>query len=211
MRGVIFFILLVSTFAGRAEKKSYDVEDRQSQKPVPSLQFKIQYQLSFMNAGIGMPPHFFNGRLQPGFEFGAGFNTIKKPRRSKTEYNVLVGYFAHRSLQRVAYIKPGFGYSIYIYKNLRVKPMFNCSVMLAHQLNDEFRYTGNGTYEKVSPNRMQFMPAAGLEATAPLATFKNYSTGLMLKYEFGLQLPFSDLSALLPVNQIHIGFKIKKI
>ena len=86
--------------------------------------------------------------------------------------------------------------------------MLNLSLMGVQQINDEFKMNSNGEYEQVSKLRFQVMPAAGVETFIPLCHAKNKQCALTLGYEFGVQLPFSVISTILPINQIHIGIAV---
>ena len=83
--------------------------------------------------------------------------------------------------------------------------------MLVRQINDEFTYTGNGNYERVNRSRFQINPSFGVDAVLKIGDLKKYRYGLMLGYEFGVQLPFSELSSVLPLNQLKIGMRLENI
>ena len=86
--------------------------------------------------------------------------------------------------------------------------MFNLSLMIVQQINDEFKLNAHGEYEQVSKMRFQLMPSFGLETGIPVTKSKRFSYFLILGYELGMQLPFSVISSVLPINQLHIGVAI---
>ncbi len=165
-------------------------------------------------ASIGMPTHMSNGRFQLGAELG--FLHPLKKNNKKWNYSVHAGYFAFQSLQRATYIKPGIGYSFKFLNIYMLRPSFNAAMMGVWQTNDEFKFIGNGQYEKVKRFRTQAMPTIGLELLMPIPLMRShkfflkkkeikYSHSVILRYEFGEQTPFSKLSNILPINQLHIG------
>jgi hypothetical protein len=164
-----------------------------------------------LNAGIGMPPHFINGRLHPGFQLGLQHPFRQKHRKSYGEYFLGAGYFAQRSLQRAFFLKPGIGYTVPIYKGITIRPVCHLSLMTVKQINDEFKLNDHGVYEQVSKYRFQMMPSFGLETAVPVAHGKHRCCAITLGYDFGLQLPFSALSSLLPMNVLHAGVRITKL
>lgn len=171
------------------------------------LLHRSRYQVSLTNSAIGTPPHFMNGRLHPGFEAGLLTPLGKGHRKNTADAHLLFSYFSQASLQRSIGLKPGIGYRIRLYKELGLRPKLSLNLMAVQQLNEEFKFSGNGQYEKVNPWRLQFMPSLGLEAYHPLFTMKQRVVALTLGYEFGMQLPFSVISSLLPMSQLQIGLQ----
>ncbi len=173
----------------------------------PTLQ-KFSWQVTIQNASIAMPPHIINGRLHPGFEMGMNKAFQTKHKTSFFNYNFLLGYTAQQSLQRTMYLKSGLGYSISLFKKWYIRPSLQMSWMRVRQSNDEFEYIGNGEYKTVDRNRFQCMTSVGFETGIPILQRKKMQYEALLKYEFGIQYPFSIISATLPINQIHFGIKI---
>jgi len=171
------------------------------------LQHRSRYQLSLTNSAIGTPPHFINGRLHPGGEAGLLTPLGKAHRKNSADVHLLFSYFSQASLQRNVGLKPGIGYRIRLYKQLSLRPKLSLNLMAVQQINEEYRYTSGGQYEKVNPWRFQCLPSLGLEAYYPLFKVNERPIVLTLGYEFGMQLPFSVISAFLPVNQLQIGLQ----
>jgi hypothetical protein len=157
---------------------------------------------------IGMPNHIVNGRLHPGLELGIASSLRKTSRRNYLDYQFHLGYFSQRFLQQNLYLKPSLGYAFKVYKSIHIRPSLHGAFMLNRQKNDEFKYTGNGQYEKVSPYRFQFMPGLGLSLWGKAYSAKRWTLYPTLGYEFGMQLPFSSISSLLPLNQLKIGIRL---
>jgi hypothetical protein len=162
---------------------------------------KYDVQFSVFNASIGMPPHFVDGRIQPGINIG--LEKIKE-KRNTFLHHYAIGYFAHRSLQRINYLKAGYGYRFQIIKSLYLKPALNLSAMMVRQTNREFIFK-NGSYEEANRNRLQLMPSFSIDMSLPIAALKRRKINTFFRYEFGVQLPFSQLSSILPINQLHLG------
>lgn len=165
------------------------------------------YRMALTTTGIGMPPNFINGGLHPGLQ--VGFQRALKAG-SKLDYSFDLEYFAIPSLQRVAAFRPSLGFPIQLAKWIELRPNVNLALMLTHQLNDEFRFTSTGQYEAVGKNRLQVSPSIGLETFIQLAQKQKMNYELMLGYAFGMQLPFSALSSLLPLNQLKVGVRLKR-
>ena len=158
---------------------------------------------------IGMPSHAFNGRIHPGFEIGFTRRLSKSSKKNYLDYQDNIGYFSQRYLQQNLYFKPSLGYAIKTFKSLYLRPCIQSALILNRQKNQEFKYVGNGQYEKVSPYRFQFMPTFGLSAWFKAFEQKKYSLYPTFAYEFGMQLPFSGISSLLPINQFKAGIRLK--
>lgn len=169
------------------------------------------WRATFLNGGIGMPPHFINGRLHPGFDLGIQTDLFRKKKKNKVDYSLVAGYFSVRSLQSLAFLKPGLGYMINVYKSNVIRPNINLSAMYVRQINAEFKYISPGKYEMVRHARFQLMPSLGVEALVSLRKIKAHRLHLILGYESGMQLPFSEISSILPINQLHVGFQYKPI
>jgi hypothetical protein len=169
---------------------------------------KSTLRATFLNAGIGMPPHFVNGRLHPGFEAGLQKSFTDHPARAHGIYTIQLGYFSQRSLQRAWYLKPGAGFSLQLHKKIALTPKFNLSLMAVQQINPEYKLNDQHQYVQVNSMRIQWMPSLGLETTVLLAQSARLQYRLLAGYEFGLQLPFSAISAILPVNQLFAGVAI---
>jgi len=203
-RSIVFLYLIILpsfVFAQTNQEESTKIESRFSR-----ILRSHDVRVALQNVGIGMPPNFVNGKLHPGLLIGIQ----KKIRRTtQWDYHLDLGYFAIHSLQRVAYIKPGMGYTVSIAKKLELRPTINFALMGVGQINDEFKFV-NGQYEKVARHRLQVAPSFGLESFTTVVKKKNIAYQAMLAYEFGVQLPFSSLSSILPLNQIKIGVRIKK-
>lgn len=160
------------------------------------------------HAGVGMPLHGINGRFQPGFELGI---EKLKSRKHFISLQYTFGYMAQRSLQRSFYLKPSLGYNYFVFKNkLKIKPHLDFAIMLTRQTNKEFKLE-NGRYERVNPLRFQVMPTAGLDVGLPIKKNNHKQYSLLAGYAFGIQLPFSELSTILPINQFRIGLQIHTI
>lgn len=206
---VVYFSMLCTI--GFAKQRNSSLVQRNHDKCKQFLLRRAVFNATVMNTGIGMPPHFVNGRIHPGFELGLQKQLSKKSLKSSLDYSVSLGYFSIASLQRAMYLKPGLGYTILLSKKLFFRPSLNLSLMNVYQSNDEFEFKGNGNYDKVSSARFQVAPSLGLAAGIGLVQLSKWNIGLLLKYEFGVQLPFSQLSSILPLNQIHIGFNFKPV
>lgn len=154
-----------------------------------------------------MPPHFINGRWHPGLNLCLD-KMITKRHGFKHQY--ALGYFAQRSLQRVAYIKGGMAYRYPVWNNLYLQPSLNLSVMDVRNSNKEFKFE-NGHYKELSRNRLQLMPSFGMELGSVIGHSKHTDYGVLFRYEFGVQLPFSQISAILPMNQLHVGFFLQPL
>lgn len=164
---------------------------------------------SLTTSGIGIPPNFVNGRLYPGFDIGLLRYKEKQIKKINFDYALSLGFYSIRYLQSVSYLKPSFGLTLGSYSKYYFRSSFNVAGMLVQQLNDEFKYTVNGIYEKIPKSRMQLAPSLGIEGGLPILKSSKKDIGLKLKYEFGFQLPFSLLSSVLPLNQFHIGINVK--
>jgi hypothetical protein len=195
---LIAFFILFAESANAVKKNSF----------IKPYFHQSTWHLCLLNASIAMPPHFFNGRIQSGFEVGM-YHRLKKNKKKSFEYSASLGYFAQQSLQRNLYIKPGISKSYRVYKSYQIRPAFNHSFVLARQTNDEFKYTGNGQYEQQSHYRFQLMPSFALSANGKVYQSKKCQFDALLSYEFGVQFPFSSLSSILPIQQIHLGILIK--
>ena len=197
---ILYFFLASSQLFAQSVKK---------QSCLASYLNQSSCQVSFVSSSIGMPPHILNGRFQPGFEFGLN-HPIRKGKTNSIQYSLLAGYFAQQSLQRAAYIKLGLSKNVRIYKSFKIKMGIQNSFMLVRQTNDEFTYIGNGNYQTNSRSRLQLMPSVRISPQCKLYTYKKYFVHGFLAYEFGMQLPFSNLSSLLPIQQVHIGLLFSK-
>lgn len=175
-----------------------------------SILQKSDYRISIFNAGIGMPPHFINGRLHPGIELGLQKPLFKKTKKSFINYSLLIGYFTQQSLQRSFYIKPDIGYQINISNNFSLRPLLSASLMGVQQINKEYKLNDKGEYEQAPRNRCQVMPSIGLEASYSFHKSKKMQYAAFVGYQFGVQLPFSSISSILPINQLHVGIQLKK-
>ncbi len=185
------------------------LEDAERKKTRKGILHHFTWRATFLNGAIGMPPHFINGRLHPGVDLGIQSDLFRKNKKNKIDYTLLAGYFSVRSLQSLAFLKPGVGYAIKVYKSHYIRPHLNVSAMYVRQINAEFKYIGSGNYEMVRHARFQVMPSIGAEALVPISKSKNHQLNLILGYEFGMQLPFSEISSILPINQLHLGFQFK--
>ncbi|MCC7030080.1 MAG: hypothetical protein IT257_07225 [Chitinophagaceae bacterium] len=109
MRNCIYLILLLCCL---------QVEMKGKEKKQTILKYfqNSTLRATLLNAGIGMPPHFVNGRLHPGFEAGLQKAFNNHPSRSHGVYAMQLGYFSQRSLQRALYLKPGIGFSVQLHK-----------------------------------------------------------------------------------------------
>lgn len=170
-----------------------------------------EVRLAVLNAGIGMPPHFLNGRLQPGVQLGLQHPFRQRHKKCFGDYTLWAGYFAQRSLQRSSFIKPGLGYSVPVYKHIMLRPAFHLALMSVRATNDEFKRNDQGIYEQVSRCRFQIMPGFGAETSMPLAHRNKFQYAFTFGYELGFQLPFSQISSVLPMNIFHAGIKINSI
>lgn len=169
---------------------------------------KHQSEIIVQHAGIGMPQHGINGRLQPGFELG--FHRLQAKKRYAGIHYAL-GYMAQRSLQRSYYVKPSlFYYYTVVQHKLIVQPHLDLGVLLTRQTNKEFKFE-QGVYDRVNPLRMQCLPSLGIDLHTPIYKTKKYTYNAVLGYAFGLQLPFSELSTILPINQFRIGIQFHSI
>lgn len=175
----------------------------------PSLLRKFCYSIQATNNAIGTPPHFINGRMHLGVEIGLQKDIIQNDHNNKLDFHLSAGYYSQKSLQQNTYLKPSLGYVFKIYKSLCIRTGLQTSLILNRQLNDEFIYSGNGTYKKVSPYRFQFMPSLGISSWIKLFTSQKLSLYPTMGYEFGMQMPFSSISMLLPTNQLKIGLILK--
>jgi hypothetical protein len=81
---------------------------------------------------------------------------------------------------------------------------------LVTQTNDEFRLNERGEYVQATRMRLQLLPAAALSVYSLFLHKKTFDAGLSLQYRFMMQYPFSNLSAILPMNQLMAGFIIQK-
>lgn len=174
-----------------------------------SCRFLIKHdiQASLHNAAIGTPPHFINGRLHPGLEVGFLQTLSKKQHKNNPEQGIFLGYMAQQALQRSLYAKYLLGYKIKTYKSWWVKPGLQLGVMGVHQRNAEFKLNAQGEYEKISALRAQFLTGLHLETGLHIGYFKQYPLQLVGRYEFAMQWPFSQISSLLPINQMHLGLR----
>lgn len=185
--------------------------DVQASSKFESFLKSSAYQISSTNTAIGMPPNFVNGRLHPGFSLGLQRSFSEITKKNYWDYSAHLGYFAIPSLQRALFLKPGIGYTLPIHKKIGLRPNVNSSFMLVSQINNEFQYVGSGQYEQVNKNRIQIMPSFGLEAFVLINRTKHFKYDALFGYEFGVQLPFSELSSILPLNQLKMGLRFKKI
>lgn len=193
MKRIIFLLTLLPFLLSAAKKNA-------------SYQLLHHYdiQAHIMNAGIGMPLHFINGRLQPGVQLGM-MSHLKKKKGFLHQYGV--GYFAHRSLQRICYVRAGMQYAFPVYKKLYLHPQANFSGMIVRQTNREFKFV-NGVYKEVGSTRLQLMPSLGMDISYPVLHHGSWSYSLYAGYEFGIQYPFSTLSSTLPIQQIKLGIQL---
>ena len=160
--------------------------------------------LNLMNAGIGTPPRFINGRMHPGLEVGVSKPFARSEKKNRPEVRLLLGYMAQPSLQRAAYLQPGLGYRFRLYRRLDLIPHLDVALMGVRQTNDGFRYQGNGQYRAEGRWGLQVLPALGLELSLRTGK-KPESPAICGGYRFGMQLPFSTISSLLPINRLHLG------
>ena len=168
---------------------------------------KHDIQASFHNAAIGTPPHFINGRIHPGLEVGFLHTLSKKAHKNNPEQGFFLGYMAQQALQRSLYAKYLLGYKIKTYKSWWVKPGLQLGIMGVHQRNAEFKLNTQGQYEKISALRAQFLSGLHMETGLHIGYFKEYPLQLVGRYEFAMQWPFSQISSLLPINQLHLGLR----
>ncbi len=202
----VLIILQLITFQSFAH-----LEDDERKKPTKGILHHFTWRATFLNGAIGMPPHFINGRLHPGVDLGFQSDLFRKNKKNKIDYTLLAGYFSVRSLQSLTYLKPGIGYAIKVYKSTYIRPNLNVSAMYVRQINEEFKFVSPGKYEIVRHARFQVMPSLGVEALISISKIKARQLNLILGYEFGMQLPFSEISSILPINQLHLGFQYKPI
>jgi hypothetical protein len=200
MKNILLLFVLLNSYFGFAQ------ETTEQKSAFAQYLNTLDYRIAIQNVGIGMPPNFVNGKAHPGLAVGV---QNKFADSSRWDYHFDLGYFAIHSLQRVAYLKPGIGYPISIAQRVELRPNVSLGILGVGQINDEFKFV-NGGYEKVSRHRLQLMPSFGLESFMQIANSKKISYEVMLGYEFGVQLPFSSLSNILPLNQLKIGVRIKK-
>lgn len=203
MRYSLFFLLSCLHLISFAKEKK--------QSKISSYIHQTTLRASLLNAGIGMPTHFVNGRLHPGIQLGIQKSISKQAKKSYIDYSFHLGYFAQQSLQRALYLKPGIGYNIHLYKRIMLRPVFSLPLMAVQQINDEFKLNNQGEYEQVNKMRFQLMPSLGMETSIPVAHSKQCQYNITLGYDFGLQLPFSVISSVLPINQLHIGVSISSL
>jgi hypothetical protein len=174
-----------------------------------SCRFMLRHDLqaSIHNAAIGMPPHLINGRIHPGLEVGFLQTLSKKTHKNNPEQGVFLGYMAQQALQRSLYAKYLLGYKIKTYQSWWVKPGLQLGIMGVHQRNAEFKINAQGQYEKISALRAQFLTGLHLETGLHIGYFNQYPLQLIGRYEFAMQWPFSQISSLLPINQVHLGVR----
>ncbi len=195
-KGIFLFALCCFYFAGKASPHQ--------------LFSKAAWRVSISNHAISMPTRPVNGQWQPGLELSY-IARIKNSEKTQALYNQFaIGYFAHRSLQRVSYLKYGIGYTWILNAKWFLRPSLNLSTLGVWNSNEEFTYSGSGQYQKHSPFSVQAMPSIGLESVFLFANKGAYRWGWLLRYEFGVQGPFSILSSILPVNQFYTGIQLKK-
>ncbi len=211
MRLIFIIVLSMLNVYGFAKNSHHTIAPKSLSGCKKFLFNNSLFHASILNTGIGMPPNIINGRLHPGIELGFQKKMTKNEKKSTLDYSFNLGYFSIRSLEQASYLKPGIGYSFCISKRFCIRPSLNGSLMMVRQLNDEFKFKGNGNYETVSPLRFQVAPSLGLETSINLFQLSKMDIGFRLKYEFGVQLPFSLLSSVLPLNQLHIGVNLKPL
>lgn len=158
-----------------------------------------------IHAGIGLPTHGINGRLQPGI--GVGY--IRQTKHQHLLWEIALAYTAQQSLQRSFYVQPGISYQ-YKIKNMAVDAGLHMAAMFVKQTNDEFVWQSTGTYQSVSAYRFQYMPSLHLGIQYPVYSTAHFKYSIHGRYAFGIQYPFSELSAFLPINQFQLGLSIKK-
>jgi hypothetical protein len=207
MRCIFFLLLIIISLNSFAFYKRIDKVEKITIQH--SFFLNKLFFASLTTTGIGIPPNFVNGRLHPGFDIGFLRYNENQIKKINFDYALSLGFYSIRYLQHVSYFKPSLGLALGSYSKYYFRSSFNVAVMLVQQLNDEFKYIGNGLYEKVPKSRMQLAPSLGLEGGLPILKSLKKDIGLKLKYEFGFQLPFSLLSSVLPLNQFHIGINVK--
>jgi hypothetical protein len=172
---------------------------------ISKITSRYRSQVAIGHAGIAMPPALLNGRLQPTFRVSI-IKDKAKPRYANQEF--AVGYMAQRALQRAGYVSVGYGYEWKKWNRVFLRPALNASLLFVQNTNPEFEFR-DGEYVHLSGSRLQFMPSFSLDVGTSFIRIKNKQGGLFLRYEFGTQLPFSNLSTILPLSQLTVGFFIK--
>jgi hypothetical protein len=189
-------IIVTLTFIGW-----YDASSQNPTNRAIKWNSQNQYGIHLLNVGIGMPHHPVNGRIQPGLYLSLN-HPIKLTKLSKYDYELGFGYFAQQALQRASFISLGLGRKIELSRKLHFRPAISHDLMLVRNSNDEFRFISGGKYQKVSPYRFQQRTSIGMSLGCRLAQLKKYNISTQIGYQFGVQYPFSNLSGILPLNQI---------
>lgn len=195
MKKLLILLLWLPTLASAKKKEE-----------MPWLLKNYNLQVQVMSAGIGLPPHIIDGRVQPGLQ---GALASRKKNNHGITYQIGLGYFAHRSLQRIAYLKAGIQYILPIGTSFSIQPNLNVYALGVRRTNREFQFV-NGTYEEIKRTALNGMPTAGLDAIIPLAQSILWRYSLLLGYEFGVQYPFSALSSTLPIQPLKFGVQLQR-
>jgi hypothetical protein len=201
------FLLLLSIAAFGIGKvpKAQKVGAKKQTKALPK---KTTFQFGLLNSAISTNK-VINGTPHLGVEVGFSVPLNKNAKKQRFTVGADAGYFFQKGLQSGAYIKPNIAYTIPVAKGVTLQPRIGLGYMLTTNSNNEFKLGTNGEYSKISPYNSQMLASVGVQPNFSIYNSKQYRYNAYLRYEFGMQTPFSTISTLLPMTMMHIGLKIE--
>jgi hypothetical protein len=167
------------------------------------------YHIGLLNSAITMPTKILNGTPHLGVEVGFSAPLKKDAKKQRFNIGADAGYFYQKGLQSVTYLKPNIAYNIAITKKINIQPRISAGAMLTNNLNNEFKANADGVYQKTSPLNLQAFGSIGVQPNVNVYNSKHFTYDAYLRYEFGMQGPFSAISAVLPLTMFHLGVNIK--
>lgn len=149
----------------------------------------------------------FGSPFHPGFELGYD-HFFGKNIRHQFLYSIKVGYYFHKAIHHGVTIKPAISYFYVTNNNLYFGSELNLGYL--HAFTDEtlFKQNENGDYKKITNwGKPKFMPTIAFSSGYQFHKEDKEYLDLFIKYEFGLETPFSKGIGIpiFPHSFIHLG------
>lgn len=146
---------------------------------------------------FGIPVH-------PGISLGTEY-AYKKGEKHELFQTLRLGYFFHRYIQHGVQLYTEFGYRYKFNATWDLETRLGGGYVHAFTDRGQFELVDNGTYEKISAGRSQFMGAFTLGTGYTLGN----EMRLFFHYQFALQFPFiHEYVPLMPGSNVHLGVTI---
>lgn len=151
----------------------------------------------------------FGSPFHPGFEFGYE-NFFKDKRKHLFSFSIKLGYYFHKEFYHGLTIKPAINYYYVTDRKLYFGAEINSGYL--HIFHDKklFEQNNNGEYQKINNyGKPKFMPSLALSSGYQFHKNDQNHIDLFVKYEFGLEMPFSKGIGIpvFPHSFIHLGTK----